>query len=87
MIAPFDLDAMRKRWTGDTGSAAKDCLRLIDALEEAAERMWKADYEARESRRVACWALHHEEVMRQTLTIAQARCTELLEENRRLRAP
>ena len=81
----IDVDATRCRWGADTGIAAKDCRLLLDALDDERRKTVKAEYEANESRRVACWALHHEETMRQTLTLAQDRCRELVEENRRLR--
>jgi hypothetical protein len=37
MLSDEECDALRKRWTGDIGAAAKDVIRLLDDWDERKE--------------------------------------------------
>jgi hypothetical protein len=68
---------LRMRWKDDAGVAAKDVMRVLEWVDAClqSEATWKD---------IARMAMRDEELMRTTLGIVQARCTELLEENRKL---
>jgi hypothetical protein len=48
MLSDEECDALRKRWTGDIGAAAKDVIRLLDDRDERKEVL------KREGEVVAC---------------------------------
>jgi hypothetical protein len=70
--------AMRAKWRGDIGAAAKDVEKLCDWLDAAlqSEGEWKD---------IALHCQSDEKAMRETLGVAQARCSELLLEVRSLK--